>query len=90
MVRRVIPYEILRNASAITLDLIERIVTEDEQIAMRSFLRHEVTVLDDIIQAIILIFMIDAVLAKWIPQKPRPAHICKLYRKQEESFNRKF
>ncbi|MDD1777916.1 MAG: 2-hydroxyacyl-CoA dehydratase family protein [Candidatus Helarchaeota archaeon] len=50
MVRKVIPYEILRNASAITLDLIERIVTENEQIAMRSFLRHSIHVLDDIIQ----------------------------------------
>jgi len=49
MGRRIKPYEILYHASMMTLDIMERIVTEDEQIALKSFLRNAISVLKDTI-----------------------------------------
>jgi len=46
VVNRLKPYEILYESLKLTLDLTERIVTEDEQVALRSFMRNGVKVLE--------------------------------------------
>ncbi len=47
---RLRPYEILSEALRVTVDLVERIVTEQELIAMRSFLHNAISVLEKAVQ----------------------------------------
>jgi len=49
MVRQVKPYEILRQASVLTLDMVERVTPEDEMVVIKSYLRNQISALGDTI-----------------------------------------